>query len=360
MMLLLAASVGACADEAHHGRDGQVAIFRAGEGGYHTYRIPAIVTTTKGTLLAFCEGRKNGGGDAGDIDLVLRRSTDSGKTWGPMQVVVDDGEKTCGNPCPIVDRDTGNIVLLITTNGRDDKEHKIQAGEAPPRIAWVLRSTDDGVSWTAPRDISATTREENYRWYATGPGHGIQLASGRMIAPCDHSTGPAQDQQFSHVIYSDDGGRTWALGGTLGEKTNECIAVETAPGTLYVNSRNHIAKNQRVYSISRDAGLTFEDPKADEALPCPVCQASALLIGPGQVLFSNPASPKRENMTLRLSADGAKTWEKSITLWSGPSAYSDLAQLPNGDIACLYERGDKHPYETITLAIVPPAELDGR
>lgn len=334
------------------------ALFVSGEGGYKTYRIPALLTTTTGALLAFCEGRKGGLSDAGDIDLLLRRSTDGGKSWGPVQIVVDQGNATCGNPCPMVDRTSGDVVLLITTNRGEDVEHKIQRGEAPARTPWVLRSSDDGLTWSAPRDISGTATRPTFRWYATGPGHGLQLESGRLIAPCDHSTGHEHDAQFSHALYSDDGGHTWAIGGILPARTNECIAVELHPGELWFNARNYFGKNQRVSAISTDGGLSFGPLTHEANLVDPICQASALSIGPGRVAFSNPASKKRENMTVRISGDHAKTWPHAIALWSGPSAYSDLALLPNGDLACLYERGIKHPYETITLAILPKRLLE--
>jgi len=354
--LIFATLWGACAA---HGDAAvrETTLFESGAGGYDTYRIPAIVTTKRGVVLAFCEGRKDGQGDAGNIDLLLRRSMDQGETWGPVQVVVDDGDKTCGNPCPIVDHESGDVVLLITTNGGADAELKIQMGTAPARIPWVLRSQDDGATWTVPRDISATATKPGYRWYATGPGHGIQLSSGRMIAPCDHSTGPAHDEQFSHVLYSDDAGETWAHGGTLPGKTNECIAVELAPDALYLNARNYFGDNRRAFALSADGGNTFGPLEHDASLIDPVCQASALLLAPGQVLFSNSASKKRENMTVRLSTDNAKTWPHALVLWPGRAAYSDLALLPNGDIACLYERGDKSHYERIVLARFAPAAL---
>ncbi len=359
LVLLMAFMGFACSVPAHEAGFPQADLFRSGEGGYHTYRIPALATTLKGTLLAFCEGRKGGQGDAGDIDLLLRRSTDGGATWGPMQVVVDDGDKTCGNPCPIVDRKTGDIVLLITTNGGNDREHAIQHGEAPARIPWVLRSTDDGLTWSAPSDISAIARKEGYRWYATGPGHGVQLASGRMIAPCDHSTGPAHEEQHSHILYSDDAGHTWAHGATLPGKTNECIAVETAWGELYLNMRNYFEQNQRATARSNDGGLTFGPITHEETLVDPVCQASAISFGTNHIAFANPNSKKRENMTLRLSSDAGKTWGIGHALWTGPSAYSDLALLPNGDLACLYERGEKYPYEVISFVVVPKAAITG-
>ena len=165
-------------------------LFQSGQGGYHTYRIPALLVSAKGTVLAFCEGRKDGQGDSGDIDLLLRRSFDGGTTWEPVQTVADDSGMTCGNPCPILDRATGRIVLLITKNNGNEAEYQIMRGHAAPRTAWMTVSEDDGATWSMPVNISDQVRKPEFRWYATGPCHGIQLKDGRLIAPRDHSTGP--------------------------------------------------------------------------------------------------------------------------------------------------------------------------
>ncbi|HUT33155.1 MAG TPA: sialidase family protein [Planctomycetota bacterium] len=318
----------------------QADVFLSGQDGCHTYRIPALVVSKKGTLLAFCEGRRKGRGDAGDIDIVLKRSTDGGKTWGTMQVVWDDGANTIGNPCPVVDRDTGAIWLPVTRN--NDR-------------VFVLKSADDGATWEKPVEITKDVKKPEWTWYATGPGHGIQLKSGRLLIPCDHRdpTLPPprgrQDITRSHVIYSDDGGATWKLGGAVAPKTNECEAVELSDGSLYLNMRNNFGKARRAIAHSKDAGLTWSDVAFDDALVCPTCQASVVRCG-AAILFSNPASTKREKMTVRLSADEGKTWTASRLLHAGPAAYSDLCVLPDGAIGCLYERGDAHPYEKITLA----------
>ena len=177
----------------------------AGDGGYHGYRIPALARTVKGTLLAFCEGRRESFSDHGDIDLLVRRSLDQGETWGPVQVVLHEEGMTCGNPCPIVDKKTGAVILLLTKNRGQDNQDQIMKREVPPRTAWVMRSVDDGATWSVPADISASTREPDWGWYAPGPCHGIQLADGRLVAPCDHSTGAKNTELHAHVIYSDDG-----------------------------------------------------------------------------------------------------------------------------------------------------------
>jgi sialidase-1 len=337
----------------------QTPVFTSGEGGYDTYRIPALAISTKGTVLAFSEGRKNASADYGNIDLLLRRSLDNGQTWQPMQVLVDDGENTCGNPCPMVDRRTGDIVLLITKNNANEKESQIMKGDAAPRTVWVLRSSDDGATWSTPVDISAQVRKPDWRWYATGPCHGIQLADGRLVAPCDHSTGPKKEEMFSHVIYSDDGGTTWNIGGTAENRTDESTVLELSDGSLYLNARNTRGTSRRAYAISNDRGLTWSPVADDETLLEPVCQGSVLRMstaaagGKDRVLFSNPASAKRENMTVRMSYDECKTWPVSKVLWPGPAAYSDLVVTADGKIGCLYERGEKNPYESIVFALCP-------
>lgn len=325
-------------------------LFRAGEGGYAGYRIPALVVTKSGSLLAFCEARKNSISDTGDIDTVLRRSTDGGRTWSPMQIVADAGPDVCGNPSPVVDRDSGAILLPLTQNKGDGPEDMILKGEAPPRTVWLTKSTDDGLTWSPLTEISATTRRPDWRWYATGPGHGIQLESGRIVIPCDHATGTKKDDWHSHVIYSDDAGASWQIGGVVDGRTNECIAVELDDGRIYLNMRNYRDTHLRAVSTSADGGLTWTPPADDPALIEPVCQASAIRCNDA-VLFSNPAHRRRENLTVKASYDQCQTWPVAKTLHPGPAAYSDLAVLPGNTIACLYEAGEKTPYDTIALAL---------
>ena len=199
-----AASLGADAEPA----PSQDAVFVSGTEGYHTFRIPSAIVTPHGTVLAFCEGRKSGRGDAGNIDLVLRRSTDGGLTWSSLQTVWDDGPNTCGNPCPVVDRTTGTVWLLLTWNRGDDPEPKIIARQSKDtRRVFVTHSTDDGVTWTKPTEITDSTKLTNWTWYATGPGAGIQIERGphqrRLVIPCDHIEAGTK-RYYSHVIYSDD------------------------------------------------------------------------------------------------------------------------------------------------------------
>lgn len=330
----------------------QRAVFTAGEGGYHTYRIPSLIVSAKGTVLAFCEGRKSGRGDAGNIDLLLRRSLDGGKSWEATQVVWDDGANTCGNPCPVVERTTGTIWLLLTHNlGTDSEKAIVDATSRGSRTVWVSKSTDDGVTWSAPVEITRNLKQPDWTWYATGPGVGIQLKSGRLVIPCDNKTKGNKARQ-SHVIYSDDSGATWKLGGVVGPNCNESQVIERSDGSLLLNMRTYQANNLRLVSTSADGGLSWTKPVEDPALIEPVCQGSILRY-PGdlpRVLFSNPASKKRENLTVRLSLDDARTWSASRVVHAGPAAYSCLTVMKDGTIGCLYERGEKDAYETITLA----------
>ena len=341
-------------------------VFTAGQDGYHTYRIPAIVVTTNGTLLAFCEGRKNSRSDSGDIDLLVKRSTDNGKTWSAQQLIWSDEGNTCGNPAPVVDRDTGVVWLLMTWNLGVDKEDQINYLKArDTRRVFVTRSADDGMSWGKPQEITSSVKRSDWGWYATGPVNGIQLTRGkhrgRLVIPCNHSTLTTATQVVtrSHVIFSDDHGQNWRIGGVEDEMTNESTVVELSDGSLLQNMRSYHKKNRRAVATSQDGGVTWSKMKLDESLIEPVCQASIYRCtwsdgeGKSRILFSNPASTKREKLTVRLSYDEGKTWAASKEIHSGPAAYSCLTVLPNNAVACLFERGDKNSYEKITLARFP-------
>ena len=344
-MILLAATCASAAEPA-------IDLWRSGEEGYDTYRIPSLIKTKHGTLLAFCEGRKAGRGDSGNIDMLVRRSTDSGKTWSPTQVIWDDEGNTCGNPCPVVDRETGTILLLATHNlGIDHEKQIIAQTSKGTRTVWLLRSTDDGKTWSEPREITKDTKKPDWTWYATGPGAGIQIQhgphKGRLVIPCDHIEAETK-HYYSHVIYSDDQGNTWKLGGSTPEhQVNECEVVELAdpPGRLMLNMRNYDRANRtRQTALSDDGGVTWHSQTHDPVLIEPICQASIRRLRwpeegqGGVILFSNPASQKgREKMTVRVSVDDAKTWAHSKLVNEGFSAYSCLEAIDNKTAGLLYE-----------------------
>lgn len=343
----------------------KIRVFEQNTEGYHTFRIPSLLVTTRGKLLALCEGRRKGANDSGDVDLVCKRSEDGGKTWGSLQTVWDDRENTCGNPCPVLDNATGDIWLLMTWNRGDDAEPAIIAQQSKDtRRVFVSRSTDEGLSWSTPREITDQVKARDWTWYATGPGAGIQMTrgpkAGRLIVPCDHIE--AQTRAYrSHVIYSDDHGQTWHLGGVApNPQVNECELVEVNDGHLLLNMRNYDrAHPTRQAAWSADGGQSWSGQQHVPELIEPICQASIRRHSwpkadqAGIVLFSNPASDKRANMTIRASFDEGRTWPVARVLDPGPSAYSCLSVLPEGDVGLLYEKGMRSPYEEIAFARCP-------
>ncbi|MBD3274030.1 MAG: exo-alpha-sialidase [Candidatus Marinimicrobia bacterium] len=350
--------------------DGRTVVYQSGEGGYDTYRIPSLLKTNENTLLAFCEGRKNSRSDTGNIDLLCKRSDDFGKTWSEQQVIWNDGQNVCGNPCVVQDSDTGTIHLLLTHNlGTDSEREIIHHTAESTRTVWICSSSDDGRSWSEPAEITESVKPISWGWYATGPGVGIQLRegeyAGRLVIPCDHSYDDPQGDirggpygYGSHVIFSDDHGETWQTGGVVRPKVNECQVVELSHGTLLLNMRSYHGEGYRMHAWSYDGGINWTDPVPAPDLVEPVCQASLIRTdtpesGSDVLLFSNPAhSENRVRMTVKLSRDGGESWPLQKLLHPGPSAYSCLTMLTEDTAACLYEMGENHPYETITFESV--------
>lgn len=347
----------------------KIDLFELGHGGYGHYRIPGIVVTKKGTLLAYCEARKHVGGDWGHIDLLLRRSTDGGKTWSrpvnPVQLDVKlernpaavkqklgrDGEITFNNPVAITDHKTGDVHFLFC----------VEYGRC-----FYMKSSDDGVRFSKPREITATFDEfkKDYGWQvlATGPGHGIQIQSGRLIVPVWLSTGEgghAHRPSVVSLIYSDDHGTTWKRGDIVAappalNNPSETVPVELKDGKVLFNMRHEDEPRFRAITISPDGVSRWSKPRLDKGLPEPVCMASILRYSfapKSRILFANPNNPtsrERKNVTIRLSYDEAQTWALSKTLEPGTSGYSDLAAGPDGMIYCFYERGPR--VQALTLA----------
>lgn len=333
-----------------------VDVYTSGEDGFHTYRIPALIATPRGTLLAFAEGRKNGRADHGDIDLVLKRSEDGGRTWSARQTVHEEGgaaEITIGNPCPVVDLANGVVWLTFT---RDNDR------------VFVTSSSDDGRSWSEPREITSDVKDAAWSWYATGPGNGIQIQhgphKGRLVFPCDHRVreraGDWKQAGRSHVIYSDDQGKTFRLGGSADWGTNECAVAELPGGRLLLNMRSYRGNGCRAVATSDDGGETWSETRDEETLIESVCQASLVRYSwPGSptgsvLLFSNPATKQgRHHLTLRKSTDEGRTWPVSRLIYEGSAAYSNLVPLPDGQAGLIFERDN---YSRISFAVVAVEE----
>jgi sialidase-1 len=376
-------------------------LFRAGDAGYVLYRIPGIVVTARGTVLAYCEARRSGPGDWATIDILLRRSDDGGRHWLPPQHIAHHGPPVPRNPV-VVDKKLAGASERTVNNpvaiaDRDGTVHFLYCAEYARCFA--MHSGDDGATWSAPVDITTTAFEPfrpDYAWrvIATGPGHGIQLRGGRLLVPVWLSTGTGGNGHRPSVvatIFSDDHGRTWRRGAIAVPDTpefiipNETAAVELADGRVLLNSRSESRPHRRIITTGPDGAGGWSKPAFHDALLEPICEASMVRLSTrppldrDRLLFANPDTldprpgqravagrPRmRKDLTVKLSYDEGRTWPVSRRLEDGPSGYSDLAVGPDGTIYCVYERGqergDMYHSGGLTLARFNLAWLtDGR
>lgn len=348
----------------------------SGKEGYAVFRTPALIVSGKGTVLAFCGARVDDYKDEGNIDIVLKRSTDGGKTWGRLQVLADDGLNPCKNATPVV-LPSGRILLLYLWN-----ESVASKAERTTRDVYLMHSDDDGVTWSKRRNITKSVYRPGWEWYGIGPCHAIvknyEPHKGRIVVPARHNVDGSRTA--AHVIYSDDNGETWQVGGTVSKKSSESTVVELSNGDLMLNCRNQGGKDDyRVVAVSKDGGETFPEVWVDKALVEPEgCQASLLFhslnpkTGKGNILFSNPPnSIERTDGTLKLSEDDGRTWTRSFRYAKKPApyftGYSDIALMPDGNIGVLYERGDRKAgekkferYDEIGFTVVRFDEIQAR
>lgn len=346
-------------------------LWRAGEGGYALYRIPGLLVTRRGSVLAWCEARKRSGSDWGATDIQLRRSTDGGRTFdaprnianvaGPKpknpvalaQKLATEGEVTYNNPVMIADKNGAVHLLFCLEYMR----------------CFYARSDDDGRTFTPPVEITATFDQfrPEYDWkvLATGPGHGIQLRNGRLLATVwlsDGTGGHAHRPSVNTTIYSDDGGKTWRRGDIIMPNTpewinpSEAVAVELNDGRVLFNSRSESKAHRRLIAYSKDGATGWTKPVFHDELVEPICLGSMIRLRakPSQLLFVNPNNltradgrdtpglgRDRKNLSVKLSYDEGKTWPVTKVLEPGPSGYSDLAVAKDGTALCLYENGAK-------------------
>jgi sialidase-1 len=358
----------------------RLALFESGAGGYALYRIPGIVATKQGTLLAYAEARKSARGDWGPIDIVLRRSADGGKTWSPFRVIAGvDGPKrknpvalaqglaapdevTYNNPVAIADEKTGAVHFLFCLEYMR---------------AFYMRSDDDGRTFSKPAEITAAfdAFQPEYPWkvLAIGPGHGIQLRSGRLLAPVWLSTGTgghAHRPSITATIYSDDSGRSWRRGEIAVPDTpefinpNETAAAELSDGRVMLNVRSESKAHRRIVAVSADGATNWSKPRFDDRLVEPICFGTLLRAGGRNLLFANPDTLEktngpeeagknrdRKNLTVQYSPDDGTTWTAKRVIDPGPSGYSGLARGRDGTIYLLYEQGG-NGFRTGSLQLV--------
>lgn len=342
-----------------------VAVFSAGEAGYASIRIPAVVVANNGDVLAFAEGRAKAA-DQAQNDIVLKRSSDGGKTWGALQKLADRGAESLNNPTAVVEGKSGRVLLVYQSYASNVHEYgKMATGYDDPAATrcWLQHSDDHGATWSEPRDVTRMMkRETEVTTLASGPGIGIQLQkgphAGRLLMPFNQ--GPPGKWKV-YTAYSDDGGATWARGETAPEgprpghekekltNANEVQVVEIADGKILLNCRRQAkGDNRRLQAVSADGGQTWSDLRLVPELVDGPCMASVLRVD-SALLFSGPWQTKRADGVLFHSRDDGATWTRGPALNVGPFAYSVLTRLPDGRLGCLYETGDKGPYERIVF-----------
>lgn len=364
----------------------EVPVFESRKEGHKSYRIPAIIGLPNGKILAFCEGRVNGSGDFGDINIVLKTSSDHGKTWGALQTVVDNEKLQAGNPAPVVDitdpkYPKGRIFLFYNTGNNGEGE--VRKGDGL-REVWYITSVDAGKTWSEPVNITLQTHRpkqpqinpkynfaEDWRSYANTPGHAMQFDGGkfrgRIFVAANHSSGnpqPGFKDYQAHGFYTDDHGKTFKLSETVSfAGGNESMAAQLTGDKLMMNSRNQQGNvRRRIVSISSNGGQNWDTTFYDQNLPDPVNQGSITSFtdkkGVRILAFCNAADEKkRDNLTLRLSSDDGKTWFKNIVVaksaegYAGNSyaAYSDILKLDDKRIGVLYEKDE---YKSIVFTPV--------
>ena len=343
-----------------------VTVFTEGEAGYAGFRIPVVICTDDGALIAFAEARRHDKRDSGDIDLVMRRSEDDGRTWGPITTVWDDGGNTCGNPAPAV-LGGGRIVMLATWNRGCDRERQIESRTSvDTRRVFVLRSEDHGRTWSRPEEITSGVKDPEWTWYATGPCHAVVKRraphKGRIVVPANHKRleNDGRVESYSQLLFSDDEGRTWQLGAVSQRGGNESTVAELADGSLLLNMRHYERSDSlRLYAVSRDGGTSWDARGEHPELVEPRCQGSLLNLTRGgrptrRLLFCNPHDPRRRhNLSLCESRDNGRTWLHLATVCPGPSAYSDLVRLDRNRVGVLYENGDADDlYRRISFTVI--------
>lgn len=361
-----------------------IQVFKSGNDGFKSFRIPEIIKAADGSLLAFCEGRVNGAGDFGNVKIVMKKSTDGGKTWGGLKVVVSNDTLQAGNASPVVDTKDpqykhGRIFLFYNTGNAP--EGKVRQGLGV-REVWYKTSVDGGEHWSDPVNITLQVHKplqpqanagynfsDDWRAYANGPGHAVQFDAGkyegRIYVAANHSAGAPQKNYLDgrvHGFYTDDHGKTFKLSDDVSVPGgNESTAAVLTSNKLMINARNQAGNvKARIVSISSNGGQTWDTTYFDHKLPDPVCQGSLLTIGERKgksiLAFCNAADTlKRDNLTLRVSFDEGKSWPFSKLVAKADSGYkgdyvgySDIIKLDKHKVGVLYE---SNSYKEIMFSV---------
>lgn len=384
--------------------DGKVVkstVFEAGTDNHIYYRIPAMVEAKDGSILAFCEARntkadfyegneskfegipvfqQGSSKDSGNIDVVLKISSDGGATWGPMTTLFDDGNNTCGNPCPVLDHFTGRIWLFWCwqKNGSQESTYFPSILDGHTRRVLYTWSDDNGKTWAPHVDATSSLKEKGWTWYATGPCHATQVMTGtfkgRLIIPCNHRDA-ANVHNYSHCCWSDDHGATWQLGGSTAVGGNESCITELSDGSVMTSMRiasddmpEGVNAKCRAFSRSTDGGASWGTFDRVETLIDPGCQGAVFNYHDkgnptATLLLSNcHHSTTRKAMAISVSKDDGKTWTTPYSVYDSRAAYSDLFVLSDGSVCVFYENGygkygTINPNEIISFHRIPASKV---
>ena len=345
-------------------------LFALTPGNRPNYRIPAMIQAPNGDILVICEKRNDGPGDIGNHDIVMKRSSDLGRTWSAELCLLDDEDHVCTDITVGLDRDTKRLWLFFLK----DKKQFARLASADNGLTWqgpvVIHEQVVKPEWQTLRgkadddEPRGNPKSHAVRWengwaqrYGCGPGNAmIQLKSGRLLVPARHreDTGNGRLRSFGHCFFSDDHGESWQLGGAIGLNTSECQFVELNNGSVRVISRSESSEDapdnlRHLTSISTDGGVSWSEPRRLEELITPRCHGSVERFDAKTLLFCSPASPFRQkehpygryNLTIRASHDDGETWTAGRTIWPHPASYSDIAVLGDGSIGIVYERAEK-------------------
>jgi sialidase-1 len=315
-------------------------VFVPGEEPGRGYRIPAMVVLPGDVLLAFAESRIDAMSDLLDINIVMKRSLDGGRTWSPIQIIEDRGSQTVHSPAPVYDHDTHKVWLPFC----------VDYG-----TLYITESADAGITWSEPRNLTDELRLSAGAFCHNGPGNGIQISTGRLVIPT--TLGEAR------VLFSDNHGESWNMGEPIGNGSEPQV-FERVDGELCANLRNERGAS-RIVACSQDGGQTWEQWRYDQNLPDAGTQASIMRFSSqkdqhsNRILFSNPGAPYRGELTIRMSYDEGQTWPVSKLVYQGAAGYSQLAVLSDHTILDLFETGKNDLRESITLARVDLDWLTG-
>lgn len=357
----------ACSQKKENEKPIESVVYKSGTDGYQSFRIPAIIGLPNNDLIAFVEGRVAGAADFGNVDIVMRKSSDDGKTWSEIRVVVENDSLQAGNPAPVVDLTDpefpgGRIFLFYNTG--DVGEQELRKGEGHRKV-WYVTSSDKGKTWSEPTDITSQVKKPDWRSYANTPGHAMQFNrgkyKGRIYVAANHSKGDPQPQYKdyqAHGYYTDDHGKTFHLSENVSfPGSNEATAAELSDGKLMLNARNQTGDPKyRIVAISNDGGAHWDTTYYDHNLPDPVCEGSILNIGwkEGEAILAfcnNDSQSGRKDLTVRISFDGGATWARKFLVdeKGRSTAYSDIVKIDKYKVGVLYERDG---YSQIAIKVI--------